>query len=169
MVKVDKNFPVKAEVKKKRKNHYIDKDEMNAEIIKFKESGVVSNELGNMLLLICKRFARHPQFRRYQKLNVQEELIGEGLVTSLKALKSYNPFRNDKSPNPLSYMTEVVKNAFKAYLIKHYKNENFQRELIADKCHANNIPFVDEIKKDMMERKENGDLSNDEVLKKYFE
>ncbi len=169
MVKVDKNFPVKVEIKKKRKSHYVDKEEMNNEIIKYKETEKVSNALGKMITDISTHFARHPQFRRYQKLNVQEELIGEGIIACLRALKSYNPFRTDKTPNPVAYMTEVCKNAFKAYLIKHYKNENFQRDLAADKCHANNIPFIDEIKKDMIERKENGDLSNEEMLKKYFE
>lgn len=169
-MKIDKNFPVKPEVKKKRKNHYVDKHLMNEEILKFKETGQVSNELGKMISDISSHFARHPQFRRYQKLNVQEELIGEGIIACLKALRSYNPKRGDhtKKPNPVAYMTEVCKNAFKAYLIKHYKHENFQRDLIADRCHAQGIPFTDEIKKDMIERKENGELSNEEMLKKYF-
>lgn len=162
-------FPVKKAVNKKRKNHYVDKNEMNVEIIYYKETGEITNKLGKMIMDICKRFARHPQFRRYNKKgNVQEELIGEGMVACIKALKSFNPFKSTK-PNPVAYFTEVAKNGFRAYLNKHYNYENFQREMVADKCHSLNIPFVDEIKKDMIEKKQNGELSNEEVLKKYFD
>ena len=169
MVKVDKNFPVKPTSTKKTKKHYVDKQEMTDEIIKFKADGIVSNALGVMIMNICTRFARHPQFRRYNKKgNVQDELIGEGMVACIRALKSFDPYKSTK-PNPVAYFTEVAKNGFKAYLNKHYRNENFQRDLISDKCHDLNIPFVDEIKKDLMERKENGKLSNDEMLKKYFD
>ena len=145
MTVIDKNFPMKPEVKEKRKNHYVDKEELNNEIIKYKETGKVSNELGLMLRSIAEHFARHPQFRGYQKMNIQEELISEGTLMCLRALKSYNPFRTDKAPNPVSYMTEVCKNAFKTYLNKHYKHENFMREQIAEYCYNNGIPFVDSV------------------------
>lgn len=142
-------FPKREEVKGKRKNHYIDKDAFLQEIIKFHKTKKVNNILGKMLMDISIHFSRHPSFRRYK--DCLEELHSEGVLAELKALNSFNP---EKSSNPVAYFTEVVKNAFRAFLGKKYKNENFQRRLIHEEYHRQNIPFVDEIEKDLRETKE---------------
>lgn len=152
----DKNFPRKAAVEEKRSSHYIDKKEFFDEIVKYKDTGKVNSRLGMMLMSISVHFARHPRFRRYKCI---EELISEGILAEIKALKSFN---TSKSSNPVAYFTEVVKNAFKAYLAKMYKDDNFQRDMICDAYHKMNMPFVDEIKKDMTE-------SAVERLKRFFE
>jgi DNA-directed RNA polymerase specialized sigma subunit len=128
-----------------KKNYYVDKKEMNDEIIKYKETGVISKKLGEQIQLIAERFARLPQFRGYQKMSLWEDIVSEGKLQCIKALKSYDPFRTDKEPNPLSYMSECCANAFKSFLKKHYKNENFKREQLVEYCHENNIPFVDSV------------------------
>lgn len=169
MVKVDKNFPVKDEVKSRKNNHYVHKEELLNEILEYKKTGVVSNALGKMLMNISIHFSRHPSFRRYKEHGVLEELQGEGIIAELKALKSFNPERKrtgNRISNPVAYMTEVVKNAFRAYLGKMYKDKNFQRDLICDEYHKMHKPFTDEIKKDMQEK--DGKHSNEEYLKQYF-
>lgn len=153
---VDKNFPVKPEVTEKHDSHYIDKKVLNDEIVKYKQTGVISNKLAEMIHKISSHFARHPQFRYYQFFDIQRELISEGVLMCIKALKSYDPFKEGKSPNPLAYMTEVCKNAFKTYLKKYYGNENFKREMLAEYCYEHGIPFVDVVGNDIAERKAAG-------------
>jgi len=142
-------FPRREEVKEKRKNHYVDKDVFLQEIIKYQQTKKINDALGKMMMDISIHFSRHPSFRRYK--DCLDELHSEGILAQIKALDSFDP---NKSSNPVAYFTEVVKNAFRAYLGKKYKNENFHRRLIHEEYHKLNIPFVDEIEKDLQETKE---------------
>lgn len=128
------------------KKHYVNKKELNEAVIAYKESGSISKKLAQMLSSICEHYARHPNFKGYVKTGILDDLISEGYLACIKALKSYTPINeNDEENNGLAYFTQCAKNAFKTFLNKHYGNENFKREMLVDYCHENGIPFVDSV------------------------
>lgn len=136
------------------RKHYVSKKDLNAEIMKYKESAdpKITKELGTMLRLIAEHYVRHPNFRNYS-FEMKEDLISEGLLMCFKALKSYKPIKDDGTENNcVAYFTECVKNAFKSFLSKHYKTKNFEREMLKEYCDENYIPFRDLIGEDLAER-----------------
>lgn len=64
------DFPDKPEQKEKRKDFYVKKEDLIAEIKKYQESkkfnakGIISEALGIMIMKICTRFSLHPRFYR---------------------------------------------------------------------------------------------------------
>jgi len=133
---------------KKIKNLYIDKKEFFEEMLKYNETKKPSEKLGRMLMLLAKNNTKHPSFCRYFNADL-DDMKTEAVITCLQALPKYNFEKED----PFSYFTSVVLNAFKYYLKRKYKNDNFRMRLIREMYIQANKPFTNEIQKDMNETK----------------
>lgn len=132
-VKVLKTKPI-------AKTNYICKNHFYNEIKKYQKVKIISHELGLILQLLSKKISHLPSFRSYSKEEV-EDMRTEGVISSMQALSKFNI----KRKNPFSYFTMTIINAFKQYLKKKYKDDNFTLAIIEDAYHAENKLFINEV------------------------
>jgi len=107
--------------------HYVNNKEMLEEFRKYKETGKISNELGDMFVKIAKNLANKPNFIGY---TWKEEMIGEAVLTCIKYSKNFDP---DKSNNPFGYISRFCYNAFVEYIKKQKKHSSIKETLYDNK------------------------------------
>ena len=112
--------------------YYVKNKDLIVEVIKFKEDGVASEELGQMLIAIATKLSTKGNFMSY---TWRQDMISEAVLTCIKYLKNFNP---DKSQNPFAYITQICKNSFKAYI----KSQN-KHGIIKDNCYKYYEMLVD--------------------------
>lgn len=138
---------------KKDRNIYINKKDFYQEMLNYKESGKINNNLGKMFMLLAKKNAKHGNFCRYFHADL-DDMKTDAVIACISALPKYDFDRED----PFSYFTSVVLNAFKYYLKRKYKNDNFRMKLIREMYVHLNKPFTNEIQKDINETKKSKNL-----------
>jgi hypothetical protein len=104
--------------------YYISNNDLLQEIIRFKNDGCISNELGKMLLTIARKYSTKSNFYGY---TWREDMVSEAVCTCIRYLRNFNP---EKSTNAFAYVTQIFKNAFTLVI-----NENNRHGMIKDKCH----------------------------------
>jgi hypothetical protein len=124
--------------KKKRQNRpkipkekfYVDPKKFDDEIVKYYNSGNISNDLAEMLNKIANKLSYSSNFAGY---TYREEMVGDGIVRMFKALIS-KKYDRDKGTNPFSYFTRIAFNAFRNRIKKektiHEAQERYQQEYI---------------------------------------
>jgi hypothetical protein len=117
------NTPVekhKAPEVKPPPKHYVRNKDLLPEIIRCKEKGVVSNELGRMLLLIVNNYAKKGNWSNY---TYRDDMKGHAMVHLSNAALKFDPARSN---NPFAYYTQVTKNAFIQVLKQERKHRNIR-------------------------------------------
>lgn len=128
--------PKEPEVKKRGKKadktkFYVDPKEFDKQIINYYNSGILNNELAEMVSKIAHKLSYAPNFINY---SYREEMVGDGIIRMFKALmtKKYN---HTKGNNPFSYFTRIAFNAFRNRIKKekniHETHEKYQEEYLA--------------------------------------
>lgn len=130
-------------------DNYIESTELYAEIKKYQESGIMSEELGEMFLLLANKITNSKYFRRYQ-ISDKNDMVSTAILDCVKAAKKFDISRS----NAFAYFTSVSVNAFRSFLKKKYKISNFKMDMIEDAFHQNNKQFTNEIKKYILEDKQ---------------
>jgi len=105
--------PVKAARKYKIKKpdkakFYIQPKEFDDEIIKYYNTGVMSDELALMVEKIANKLSFSPNFINY---SYKDDMIGDAVVKMMKALIG-KKYQHDKGSNPFSYFTRIAFNSF---------------------------------------------------------
>ena len=109
---------------------YVEPKKFDEEIMKYYDSGKMSNELAEMVSKISHKLSFAPNFINY---SYREEMVGDGVIRMMKALiaKKYD---REKGTNPFSYFTRIAFNAFRNRIKKekhiHETHEKYQRELM---------------------------------------
>jgi hypothetical protein len=109
---------------------YVEPKKFDEEIMKYYDSGKMSNELAEMVSKISHKLSYAPNFINY---SYREEMVGDGVIRMMKALiaKKYN---REKGTNPFSYFTRIAFNAFRNRIKKekhiHETHEKYQKELM---------------------------------------
>ena len=111
----------------KQKNNYIDRTELHSEMKAYKDTGVISERLGQLFLTITTHILGHSNFRNYT-LDVRQEMKSHALLMLVKYSHNCDAYQRD-ARQTFNYITTVVMNACKQILIKYYKRLNTQREL----------------------------------------
>lgn len=119
--------------KKKDGTYYITNDELIVEVTLFKENGKMSETLGKMLLTMATRYSSKSNFSGY---TWRQDMISEAVCTCLRYLRNFNL---EKSTNAFAYVTQIMKNAFKLYIIEQKKHSK-----IKDLCHRSFTNFSKE-------------------------
>lgn len=92
--------------KKTPSNHYVSNAELREEIIKSKER----NELTPKAVELLMRMANEASKRlKYRDEEDRKDCIAFALMDVVKYWRSFNP---EKSSNPFSYFTQMIKNGF---------------------------------------------------------
>lgn len=109
---------------------YVDPKEFDTQIMKYYESGILSNELAEMVSKIAHKLSYAPNFINY---SYREEMVGDGIIRMFKALMS-KKYNHTKGTNPFSYFTRIAFNAFRNRIKKekhiHETHEKYQNEFM---------------------------------------
>lgn len=113
-----------------KEKFYVDPKQFDDEIVKYYESGVISNLLAEMVSKIANKLSYSSNFAGY---TYREEMVGDGIVRMFKALMS-KKYDREKGTNPFSYFTRIAFNAFRNRIKKekhiHEAQERYQQEYI---------------------------------------
>lgn len=109
---------------------YVQPKEFHAEIERYYESGVITDDVALMISKIANKLSYAPNFINY---SYREEFIGDAIVRMFKALvaKKYDPVNHS---NPFAYFTRIAYNAFinriKKEKYMHETHQKYQEEFI---------------------------------------
>lgn len=106
----------KKEYAPSKPKNYVDNSDMLAEIAKSKDRGQMTDRLAKMMILMSKRFFTRVNYAKY---GFRDEMADESLMHMFGAWQKFNP---EKSQNPFSYFTEIMKNVANRFLIREKKS-----------------------------------------------
>jgi hypothetical protein len=151
------NAPVeepKKPVEKPAPKHYVRNKDLLPEIIKCKEKGEISNELGRMLLLIVNNYARKGNWANY---TYRDDMKGHAMVHLTNAALKFDPSRSN---NPFAYYTQVTKNAFIQVLKQERKHRNIRDAKLMSQGLDPSFTFAEHWKAEL-EAQQQGKLSGE--------
>ena len=113
-----------------KEKYYVNPQEFDEEIVKYYDSGVMSDNLAQMVSKIAHKLSYAPNFINY---TYREEMVGDGIIRMFKALTT-KKYDRVKGTNPFSYFTRIAFNAFRNRIKKekHLRetHEKYQNELM---------------------------------------
>ena len=111
----------------KAKRDYIDRNQLHQLMRDYKDTGKISEELGQMFMIMTDHILGHSNFRNYTQA-VREEMKSYALLLLVKYSHNCDAYQRD-ARQTFNYITTITMNACKQVLIKYYKNQNMRREL----------------------------------------
>ena len=111
----------------KQRNNYIDRNQLHQLMRDYKDTGIISDELGKMFMVMIDHILGHSNFRNYA-YDLKEEMKCHALLMLVKYSHNCDAYQRD-SRQTFNYITTIIMNACKQILIKYYKQQNLQREL----------------------------------------
>jgi hypothetical protein len=140
-----------------RKKHYIDKDEMMAELIKYDETGEISEKLGKMFKDLVDNYGSLPKFSGYSCI---EEMKSSALERMVTQVGKFDVTRKDA--NPFAYFTLTAHRQFLAVLKKEKRQweirRKYRKKVWEDLCATEHLPQF----KDANDIETEEDLEEDE-------
>ena len=116
--------------KVKKEDFYVEPKKFDEEIMNYYDTGVLSNELAEMVNKIAHKLSYASNFINY---TYREDMVGDALIRMFKALMS-KKYDRVKGTNPFSYFTRIAFNAFRNRIKKEkHINEThlkYQEELL---------------------------------------
>ena len=109
------------------KTNYIDRNELHSEMKAYKDTGVISERLGQFFITMTYHILGHSNFRNYTQ-DVREEMKSHALLLLVKHSHNCDAYQRD-ARQVFNYLSTVIFNAFKQTLQKYYKHMNLKREL----------------------------------------
>jgi len=96
--------------------NYVNNKELISELIKYKETKVISERFGEMFLLIATNLSKKPNWSSY---TWKDDMVQEAIYTCTKYIKNFDL---EKSQNPFAYITQICSNSFKLFVKKQKKH-----------------------------------------------
>jgi hypothetical protein len=106
--------------KEQLKENYVDPIQMEKLIFEYYESGIMSNDLADMVQKIATRLGFAQNFINY---SYKGEMIGDAIIKMITAL-TRKRFMCHKGYNPFSYFTKVAYRAFQNRIKKEKKEHD---------------------------------------------
>jgi DNA-directed RNA polymerase specialized sigma24 family protein len=137
----DEDESVESVIKQKpeKKKIYIVPKEFDEAIMKYYESGDLTNELAEMVDKIAQKLAYAPNFINY---SYRPDMIGDAIIKMMKALIG-KKYQHNKGSNPFSYFTRIAFNAYRNRIKIEKRNqeihEKYKEELIMFSDHYNTV------------------------------
>lgn len=139
------------------RKQYCSNKEMIAELVKFKETGIMSNELGKMFMDIANKLGGHTNFRYYNN-NIKDELISAAIHRLVANAHKFDLER--ANGNAFAYFTQVAWNAFVFACKKHYKHTNLKQKIAGEylnQLEGSELGDCNYLRKQLNEMLENND------------
>lgn len=111
----------------KQRNNYIDRNELHSEMKAYKDTGVISERLGQLFITMTDHILGHSNFRNYTQ-DVREEMKSHALLLLIKYSHNCDAYQRD-ARQVFNYLTTIIFNACKQTLQKYYKQQNLKRDL----------------------------------------
>lgn len=111
----------------KQRNNYIDRNELHSEMKAYKDTGVISERLGQLFLTMTDHILGHSNFRNYTA-DLKEEMRSHALLLLVKYSHNCDAYERD-ARQTFNYITTIIFNACKQTLQKYYKHLNLKRDL----------------------------------------
>ena len=111
----------------KQRNNYIDRDQLHQLMRDYKDTGKISEQLGQMFMTMTDHILGHSNFRNYTA-DIKEEMKSHALLLLVKYSHNCDAYQRD-ARQTFNYITTIVMNACKQVLQKYYKQQNLKREL----------------------------------------
>jgi hypothetical protein len=149
----DKDLYVKRKKRVRRtkeelKPNYVDPIEMENLIKGYYETGILKNELADMVQKIGTRLGFAQNFINY---SYKEEMIGDAIIKMMTAL-TRKRFKCDSGYNPFSYFTKVAYRAFQNRIKKEKKEHDaihrYQEEVYGLLTESGQIPYQKNARKE---------------------
>lgn len=126
--------------KEELKDVYIDPIEMEALIVEYYETDIISEKLAGMVQMIAVRLGLARNFYSY---SFKTEMQGDAIVKMMTALRRKR-FKCGEGYNPFSYFTKVAYHAFQNCIKKSKKDfdtlKRYQQEIYEDNVCSGYIP-----------------------------
>jgi hypothetical protein len=127
--------------KEELKPNYVDPIEMEQLIIKYYETGVLKNDLADMIQKIATRLGYAQNFINY---SYKSEMIGDAVIKMITAL-TRKRFKCNSGYNPFSYFTKVAYRAFQNRIKKEKKEHDtihrYQNEVYTLLTETGQLPY----------------------------
>ena len=102
------------------KRYFVNNDELYEDILDFKRTNIISEQLHMSFWNMCNNIINRPRFVRYTE-EWKEDMITTAYIKCLKVVKKFKLSKK----MPFSYFTTVITNCF----IDHVKSENKQKQI----------------------------------------
>jgi len=138
------------------RKQYCNNKSMIEELTKYKETGNMSNALGQMFIDIANKLGGHSYFRYYNN-NVKDELISSAIHRMVANAHKFDLQR--ANGNAFSYFTQVAWNAFIFACKKHYKHINLKQKIATEflsQLEGSDLSDCNYLRKQLSEMIENG-------------
>ena len=126
--------------KEELKDVYIDPVEMEALIVEYYKTDVISDKLASMVQMIAVRLGLARNFYSY---SFKTEMQGDAIVKMMTALRRKR-FKINAGFNPFSYFTKVAYHAFQNSIKKAKKDfetlQRYQEEVYEDHICSGQLP-----------------------------
>ena len=111
----------------RQRNNYIDRNELHSEMKAYKDTGVISERLGQLFITMTDHILGHSNFRNYTA-DIKEEMKSHALLLLVKYSHNCDAYERN-ARQTFNYITTIIFNACKQVLQKYYKQQNLKREL----------------------------------------
>ena len=133
----------------KQRNNYIDRDRLHQLMRDYKDTGIISEELGDMFMTMTDHILGHSNFRNYTQA-VREEMKSYALLLLVRYSHNCDAYQRD-ARQTFNYITTIIMNSFKQILLKYYKQQNLKRELETMYLQMLSNQFGIDVKNDYLE------------------
>ena len=133
----------------KQRNNYIDRDQLHQLMRDYKDTGKISEELGNMFMIMTDHILGHSNFRNYTQA-VREEMRSHALLLLVRYSHNCDAYQRD-ARQTFNYITTIIFNSCKQTLQKYYKQQNLKRELETMYLQMLSNQFGIDVKNDYLE------------------
>ena len=133
----------------KQRNNYIDRDQLHQLMRDYKDTGKISEQLGEMFMIMTDHILGHSNFRNYT-VDIKEEMKSHALMLLVKYSHNCDAYQRD-ARQTFNYITTIIFNACKQTLQKYYKQQNLKRELETMYLQMLSNQFGIDVKNDYLE------------------
>lgn len=141
----------------------VDNKKLYQEISERKDSTQVTDYMAECFMNIGIGLSHKKNFQRY---TYRDEMILDGIEDCVRYCHNFNP---EKSKNPFSYFTQIMRNAFLRRIEKEKKQSYIKNKL---ECIRNNIPYyssIVEFERKIQERMEQNDARKRMGIERFCE
>jgi len=110
---------------KKKQQYYVNPKELRSELQYFKETDIISEKLGKMILNIAQRYSSRPNFSGY---SYKEEFVGTAVLRMIEQLAKID--LNHPKCNPFAYLTQICHFKFIEKINKEKKYQTLKTKLV---------------------------------------
>lgn len=105
---------------------YLSNKDMTEEVILSQKNGKVTDKLGRMIMLLCKRYSNHRYFVRY---SYKDEMIASGILACVAAVFKFD---TEKSSNAFAFFTTTTYRAYRHVQIREKKNQDLRDAMLIE-------------------------------------